>query len=218
MPLYIFGPGGPYTPMNECAHAFHETGGIEAVVTMGTPGQWIDRARESGDLIYGGAEYMMSDFIAAYPGIVDETTVTNLYTREVGIIVRKGNPAGISALTDLGRKGIRVLNVELEKMEALQNKAAGIRENISLSVLTGKEAFDAWPLETQIDAWITYRSWHVKLEDSSDFVRFPQDDKLFRATPVAITAFSKNRSRAETFIGFLKSDRARGIFQKWGWE
>lgn len=218
MPLHIFGPGGPYTPMTECAHAFRETGGTEAVVTMGTPGQWIDRARESGDLIYGGAEYMMSDFIAAYPGVVDEATVTNLYQREVGIIVRKGNPAGITALSDLGRKGLHILNVELERMETLQGRAPGIMENISLSVVTGKEGFEAWPSKTRIDAWITYRSWHVKLKDSSDFVGLGPDERIFRATPIAVASMSKHRREAGAFIGFLKSDRARGIFQKWGWE
>ena len=127
MKLHVFGPGGPYTPMAECARAFRETTGTEVAVVMGTPNQWIEEAREKGDLLYGGAEYMISDFISSYPGMVDESTVTNLYTREVGIIVRKDNPSGIATLNDLGRKGMCVLNVELEKMEALQNKAASLR-------------------------------------------------------------------------------------------
>lgn len=218
MKLHVFGPGGPYTPMAECARTFHEATGTEVAVAMGTPEQWIETAREKGDLIYGGAEYMMSDFISSYPGMVDESTVTNLYTREVGIIVRKDNPSGIATLNDLGRKGMRILNVELEKMEELQGKAPGIKENISISVLTGKEAFELWPSETGINAWITYRSWHVKLKEYADFVQLPPGDRLFRATPVAIASASKNRAGAEAFIGFLLSEKAHGIFQKWGWE
>jgi len=204
--------------MKECAHVFLETTGIKASVTMGTPDQWIDRARQAADLIYGGAEYMMTDFIAAYPGMVDEATATNLHTREVGIIVRPGNPAGIRALADLGRDNIRILNVELEKMEALQGRGPVAGDRISLSVLTGKEAFEAWPSRTEIDAWITYRSWHIKLQDSSDFVHLPTDERLLRATPIAITTISKHRREAESFIGFLKSHKGHGIFQRWGWE
>ena len=218
MTIQVFGPGGPYTPMLECAESFREVNGIEVEVAMGTPDQWMDRARENADLIYGGAEYMMSDFIAAYPGMVDETSVTNLFAREVGIIVRPGNPAGITALADLGRGNIRILNVQLEKMEALQNRANLGSDSVSLSVLTGKEAFEAWPSRTDIDAWITYRSWHVKLGESSDFVHLPPAERLLRATPIAITALSKHRREAGAFIEFLRSDRGRKIFQKWGWE
>jgi len=82
----------------------------------------------------------------------------------------------------------------------------------------GKEAHDMWPQRTDIDAWITYRSWHVKLGDSSGFVRLPPGERLLRATPIAVASLSRRRDEARAFIEFLKSDRGHQIFRKWGWE
>ncbi|MBP1749338.1 MAG: hypothetical protein H6Q52_1877 [Deltaproteobacteria bacterium] len=218
MQLHIYGPGGPYTPMMESALAYFQRTGIEVFVMMGTPDQWMALARLSADCIYGGAEYMMTDFIAEFPDMIDTESITNLHAREIGIIVRPGNPLGISSLTDLCRKNARVLDIRLEKMEQLQNRASIQGDAISLSVLTGKEGFDIWPIRTDIDAWITYRSWHVKLAGSSDFVRLPPEERVHRKTPIAIVRNSSKRPEAEKFIEFLTSESGHMIFQKWGWE
>lgn len=218
MQLKIFGPGGPYTPMTESALAFFQRTGTEVFVMMGTPDQWMALARAGADCIYGGAEYMMTDLAAEYPDMIDTASITNLHTREVGVIVRPGNPLGISTLADLGRKNAKILDIGLEKMEQLQRRASIQADSISLSVQTGKEGFDAWPVRTDIDAWITYRSWHVKLSGASDFVRLPPDETVFRKTPIAITRNSSKRAEAREFIEFLKSGPGHAIFQRWGWE
>ncbi len=69
--LNIYGPGGPYGPMSECAAQFAGMNAIRVVITKGTPEQWIEGARNDADMIYGGAEYMLDEFIVQYPGIVD---------------------------------------------------------------------------------------------------------------------------------------------------
>ncbi len=218
MQLHVYGPGGPCTPMMESALAFFQKTGIEVFVMTGTPEQWISFARASADCFYGGTENMMADLIAAYPDMIDMTSLTNLHAREVGIIVRPGNPLGIASLADLSRKNARMLDIRLEKMEQLQNRASIRTEAVSLSVLTGNEGFHAWPLRTDIDAWITYRSWHVKLADTSNFVRLPPDEIVLRATPIAIARNSSKRFEAEKFIEFLKSESGHVIFQRCGWE
>ncbi len=57
--------------MSECAAQFAGMNAIRVVITKGTPEQWIEGARNDADMIYGGAEYMLDDFIVQYPGIVD---------------------------------------------------------------------------------------------------------------------------------------------------
>lgn len=218
MPLNIFGPGGPYSPMVECAIAYMTATGIEMSVMMGTSEQWMGLAQHTADLVYGGAEYMMTDFIDAYPDMVDPDSITQLYAREIGIIVRPGNPAGVESLPDLGQKGLGVLKVEREKMEFLHNIAGITGDDNVHTVVTGNEAFDLWPVKIDIHAWVTYRSWHVKLGDSSYFIRLPEHERVYRRTPIAITNRSKNRREAIQFINFLQSQTGHGIFQKWGWE
>ncbi len=204
--------------MMESALAYFQRTGIEVFVMMGTPDQWMPFARASADCIYGGAEYMMTDLAAEYPDMIDTASITGLHSREIGIIVRPGNPLGISSLADLGRKNARILDIRLEKMEELQELASIDPDAVSLTVMTGKEGYDAWPLRPDIDAWITYRSWHVKMTDTSDFVRLPPAEIAFRKTPIAITRNSSKPSEAQKFIEFLKSKPGHAIFQKWGWE
>ncbi len=214
--LRVYGPGGPYGPMLECAREFSQSADIDVVVSKGTPEQWIDRAREDADLIYWGAEYMLSDFAAQHPGLIDMDTVSHLYPRSTGIIVRKSNPAAIRRLADLGRRGIRLLNVELENMGEFQGRMPGVMENISRSVLTGTDGLSAWKSAPELDAWITYESWYFELKSSAEFIRFERG--CSRWTPIAITTVTKNKMAASEFIRFLKSEDGHKIFTKWGWQ
>ncbi len=218
MALRIFGPGGPYLPMTECASLYSATGNIEAEVTKGTPRSWIEELRRDGDLVYGGAEYMLVDFDREYPGIIDTGSITNLYPRTVGIMVRPGNPGGISSLKDLSGPGITVLNVELEAMGEIQGRYPGVKDNVTVSVVTGEDGVREWLANRAVDAWITYESWHVKLADESGFVPLAGDDALSRQTPIAVVKAGKKRTDAEAFIAFLKSAGAHRIFREKGWQ
>ncbi len=112
--------------MKACGERFAELAGVRVVTTKGIPASWIGRAREDADLIYGGAEYMLLDYDRECPGLVDMNTVVNLYPRRVGLLVRKGNPRGLDTIEDLGREGLRVLDVQLEKTSvSLGGKADG---------------------------------------------------------------------------------------------
>lgn len=110
--LRVYGPGGPLAAMKEAAVRFGRERGVEVHVTGGPEGQWIDRAKQDADLIYGGAEYMLSQFVMKHPDLVDASTREELYVRASGILVRKGNPKKIKTLDDLARPGIRLLDVE----------------------------------------------------------------------------------------------------------
>jgi accessory colonization factor AcfC len=103
--------------MKECADIFSQKAGVEVNIAAGTPPQWVEQAKQSGGVIYEGAGYMLNDFMQAYPGIVEEASISGLYARAAAILVRKGNPKGIKALSDLARDGVKVMVVTQEKME-----------------------------------------------------------------------------------------------------
>ncbi len=215
--LSVYGPGGPYLPMRECAEGFNRAGGVRVEVTKGTPQQWFERAGSDADLIYGGAEYMLDDFMDEFPGMIDPATITCLHARIVGVIVRKGNPRRIGRLADLASQQTRVLNVELEKMAELQDRIPGIRDNIAVSVLTGEQGAQEWISNPALDAWITYQSWNVQLRDHSDFVRLPEAETLYRHTPIALTNRTLQKETALAFIRYLQSAAGREVFFRWGW-
>jgi len=101
--------------MRECAVACGRARGIRAAATKGTPQQWLAQTASDADLIYGGAEYMLDDFNAPYPGFLASATRANLNARRIGVIVGKGNPRQRCKPADLSQPQTKFLNVELGK-------------------------------------------------------------------------------------------------------
>lgn len=223
--LNVYGPGGPAGPMKECAAIFAKARGVKVEVTAGPEAKWSAKAKRDADIIYGGAEYMLSQFVQKNPGLVDVKTRTQLYARAAGILVRKGNPKRIRSLADLARPGVRLVDVtgagQLGLWEDLAGRHGlipGIQKNIIITVPSSAEAIEKWKSLPQLDAWISYESWHLRLKDTTDLVRLPLRDRLYRGTPIALTTISKNRAQAAAFVAYLKSPAGHRVFQKWGWK
>jgi accessory colonization factor AcfC len=219
MTLRVYGPGGPHLVLEECAELFQEKYGIKVAIIKAKPQELERRIRADGDLYYGGAECMLEEFVRRNPDVIDLSTVARLAPRRVGVIVRKGNPRQIQGVEDLNREGIEVLEVKLENMSRLYRSPAAPGHNIRRLVYTGRQGIDTWLAQGQVDAWITYKSWHVLLDEAAaDFIDIPCDDTGLRFTPIALTQRTPHRQQARQFIDFLQSAEARQIFQKHGWE
>lgn len=222
--LRAYGPGGPLAPMRECAEVFSRERGVKVEVTAGPEATWIERARADADLVFGGAEYMLTSFAANHPGFLDGATRDEIAPRAAAILVRKGNPKRIRSLRDLTRPGVRLVDVNgagqlglWEDLAGRQGLIPGIRRNIVLSTSTSADAIERWKADPGLDAWITFASWHHRLEDVTDLVRLPEGETLYRGTPVALAARTEDRALALEFVAFLKSPRGRAVFRKWGW-
>jgi accessory colonization factor AcfC len=223
--LHVYGPGGPLGPMQECADLFNRANQVKVVVTASPEPQWFAEAQMDADLIFGGADYMLTDFALRQPAMLDEKSRVELYVRPAGILVRKGNPKKIKSLADLAQPGIRILDVngagQLGLWEDLAGRAGlipGIQKNIVTSVRNSVQAVDQWRSDPTLDAWITYESWQYRLTEVTDLVRLPEAQRLYRGTPIAIAKTAPNRALAEKFIGFLQTAQAHAVFQKWGWK
>lgn len=102
--LRVYGPGGPGPAMREAAKVFASQKGISVVVSEGPTPTWRDQAMADADLIYSGAEHMMSDFTGKdLSGLIDKSTIRTLYLRPSAILVRPGNPKNIKGVRDLAR-------------------------------------------------------------------------------------------------------------------
>jgi accessory colonization factor AcfC len=223
--LRVYGSSGPLGPIRECGEVFSKYHGIEVRVVGGPVSDWAARAEADGDVVFGGAEYVLTQFITDHPNLIDKATRTSLYVRAVGILVREGNPKQIRSLVDLTRVDMRLLVVNGVTQQGLWEDAASTRDlvqaiqkRILISVPTSEEAIKTWKSMPGIDAWITYESWHYRLKDVTDLVQLPEQEKIYRGTPIAITKSTKNKEMAVAFIAFLKTDAGHAIFQKWGWK
>lgn len=215
--LVAYGPGGPHEALQECAELFRERHGVTVAVVKGSPRELERKIREDGDLYFGGAEYMLEDFARRNPGVLDLESAEKLYPRRIGVVVRKGNPRGIRGWECLTRSDIALLGVDLENMAEVAASHRVGAANVRRRVYTGREGVAAWRSFPDLDAWITYRSWHVELERESEFVELPGAGTL-RFTPIAVTSRTRHPDAAREFISFLKSPEAREIFVRHGWE
>ncbi|MBB5396917.1 hypothetical protein D0C36_14915 [Mucilaginibacter conchicola] len=223
--LHIYGPGGPLSAMQDCAKAFTAKTGIPVKVTGGPEPKWLSQAQADGDVIYGGAEYMLTQFMQTHPGMVDAATRVELYKRRAAILVRSGNPKQITSLKDLAKPGIKVLDVNgagqlglWEDIAGKENLIGAIQKNIGGSYANTALGIEAWKKDKSYDAWITYASWHNNLKDVTQVVELSLASRLYRGTPVALTSNTKQATQAKQFIQFLQSVDGHVIFKKWGWE
>jgi accessory colonization factor AcfC len=216
--LRVYGPGGPYGPLNECCGIYADRKAMNVLVTKGRPDLWVRDAKLMGDVVYSGAEFMLKDFDRAFPGIIDPSTIRCPFQRRVGIIVRENNPHHIASLSDLAAQHIKLLTVQIEKMDEFIDSAPGIRENIFERVITGEEGRAKWLSEPGIDAWITYRSWYVTLRNDAAFVDIRGIKDACRPTPMALTKTTRQRSQALDLLDFLAGDESHAVFTKRGWE
>lgn len=223
--LYVYGPGGPFAPINECAQLFGNKNNVVVKVTAGPEANWIAQAKQNADLVFGGAEYMLTQFKMQHPGLMDSTTRTELYKRAAGILVRPGNPKQIKTLKDLTKPGINILEITgagqlgmWEDLAGKQNLIGGIQKNIKGAFANTALAIDAWKSDTKYDAVIIFASWYLRLKDVSQLIKIPVPQTVYRGTPIAITAITNKKDKAQQFIQFLQSNEGHVIFKKWGWE
>lgn len=215
--LRAYGPGGPHHVIGECAELFKLRYGIAVGVIRASPLELAKRLKEDGDIFFTGAEYMLEEFVEEYSDIIDPATAVKLHPRQVGIVVREGNPHGIMGVECLGKDGVVLMAANLEEMGPFLSPDGTGRAKVALRAQTGFEGMKAWRANSEIDAWLTYRSWHRELKDGSVFIEIPWAEAR-RHTMAAVTEGTDKREEALKFIEFLKSSEAREIFLKHGWD
>ncbi|WP_103106956.1 extracellular solute-binding protein [Brevibacillus reuszeri] len=223
--IHVYGPGGPLGPMKELAERFTKETKLKVEVTAGPEAKWINQAKVDADVVFGGSEYMLQEMVSKYPELIDEKSRTSLYPRAAGILVRKGNPKKVEGIKDLTKPGVKIIDVNgagqlglWEDLAGRQGLIPGIQHNIAISVKSSAEAIELWKNNNQLDAWITYESWHYRLTEETDLIQLPEAEKLYRGTPIAIAKTTDNKKTAQQFVEYLKTEQAHQVFQKWGWK
>jgi len=235
--LFVYGPGGPLPAVKEAAARFQREHGVTVEVTGGPTPEWLMKARTNADVIFSGAENMMTDFVkqlgdtaggtAPQPGRIDETTINPLYLRPVAILVRPGNPRHIRRFEDLLRPGIKVMVVQGAGQTGLWEDVAGrtgdirvvraFRRNIGWVAGTSADARKRWINDTSFDAWLIWNIWQVANPTLAEAVPVAEKWRIYRDAGVALTFKGRGRAVARDFVTFLGSRDGAAIFRKWGW-
>lgn len=226
--LHVYGPGGPAPAMKQAAAAYGKAHGIDVQVTAGPTPQWAAQAKQDADLIYSGAENMMTSFASALPGVFDLAKAQPLYLRPSAILVRPGNPKKIRGLRDLLKPGVRVLTVAGAGQTGLWEDMAGrtgdigmvraLRANIAFPEADNSAtAKQRWQDDKTLDAWIIWNIWQVANPSLADVVDVEPQYRIHRDTAVVVTTKGAQTPHAAAFARFLASAEGAAIFAKAGW-
>jgi accessory colonization factor AcfC len=224
----VYGPGGPAPAMKRAAAEYGAAHDVTVEVTAGPTPQWTAQAMQDADVIYSGAENMMSSFASALPGLFELGDATPLYLRPSTILVRQGNPKRIRGLRDLLEPGMRVLTVAGAGQTGLWEDMAGrtgdirvvraLRANIAFpEAANSAVAMQRWQEDPSLDAWITWNIWQVSNPELAEVVALEPRYRIWRDTGVVLTTRGNQRPQAAGFVAFLQSPRGEAIFAEAGW-
>lgn len=224
--VFVFGPGGPYPAMNEAAATFSKNNNVEIKVIKGPVSKWENSAKQNADIIYSGSEFMMTNFSKKF-NIINKKTITPLYLRKSGLLVRLGNPKNIQSFTDILKPNIRVLVVTGAGLTGVWESMIGqtksidslkmLRKNIVFYAENSGVAKKEWINDQNIDVWITWNIWQVSNSNLADFIPVKEKFTIYRDCGISLTTNAEKNKISIDFFNFLKSKEAEPIFKKWGW-
>ena len=170
---------------------------------------------------------MMTDFVYAMNGAIDNRDVYPLYLRPLAMLVKPGNPKKIHQFSDMTKPGVKVLVVNGAGQNGVWEDAAGrlcnietvraLRNNIVFYARNSAEAKDYWINHPDTDVWLIWNIWQVSNPELADAVPIESKYVIYRDTAVALTRSGKTRQAAIDFTSFLKSADGKAIYRKWGW-
>ena len=221
----VYSAEGPAPAIHEAAAAFFTNQAVK--VSDGPPSAWLGRATADADVVCSSADFMMSAFISNEALQVDPSTVTPLYMRPSAILVRPGNPKRVEDFPDLLRPGLRVMVVsgsgqtglweDMASRKADVQTVHALRKNIVLYAANSTEAVKTWRERKDVDAWITWDTWHIPLRTEAKLIPVSKEYRVYRQCSVALTSRGRDKPEAVRFVKFLASTQGAQVFASWGW-
>ena len=210
--------------MEEAAKAFEEKTGIKVYLNFSGSGTMLSQMKlsRSGDLyIPGSPDHMV---MAEYDGVAEPESAKRIAYLMPAILVQRGNPRNIWALSDLARSGIKVgiadpesVSIGLYAYEILEYN--NLRQEVGRNIVTYGESYSkivGLVVLKAVDAIIGWRISSQWQSDAIDVVYLePEQVPRISYIPAAVSTFTEDRGSAQKFLDFLVSPHGQQIFNKW---
>jgi|LQYC01.1.fsa_nt_gi molybdate transport system substrate-binding protein len=224
--LSIFSAAGAKPAMDEVCHKFEFQYGSKVKINYAGGGEAISQMMlsKSGDLYITPEQKIMES--ATEKQVIDPQTMRILAYVIPVIAVKKGNPKNITTLAGLAKPGIRVAiawpETTLTGKYALEIfQKAGLAKEIEKNITTQTARPDqllTMLILDQVDSGIIWHSYQTQAPDKIEIIYLPPRQITgVGKMQIAISAFSKDRESAQTFIDFATSAQGKAIFQKHGY-
>jgi molybdate transport system substrate-binding protein len=138
------------------------------------------------------------------------------------ILVRKGNPKGISGLKDLLRSDVKVGVGDPKSCATGRSSKKVFEKNgiaweqVEKNLTFQSQTVNELGMQIQagsLDAVVVWDAVAKYYSEHGEMVDIPVEQNIISSVDVAVLSFSENRRLAEEFLAFLTSERGRGVFE-----
>lgn len=151
-------------------------------------------------------------------------------TNQLVVVMPADNPAGVIALVDLTRPGLKVVlaarevpvgNYALQVLDKLDvSLGTGFKEKVLANVVSYENDVKQVVAKVQLgeaDAGIVFSSDAVAAPQLQK-INIPEENNVAAQYPLAALTNSQNPELAQAFIGFVLSAEGQAVLQKWGFQ
>ena len=207
-------------PMSEIARQYEEEFGVKVNLQFGGSGALASQLELAGGDLYLPADQGYIDS-AREKGLMKEAIPVALLT--AGLVVPKGNPRGLTTLSDLGKEGLKISLAERSASvgrftwKVLEEE--GLLARVNPNVVVTKPTVNAIVEDVATGAVDVSLAWDAVAKNFSEveWLAVPEFLKRAKRASIGVLTSSKDAKRALHFARYVTArDRGRKVFQEMG--
>ena len=207
-------------PMSEIARQYQEEFGVKVNLQFGGSGALASQLELAGGDLYLPADQSYIDS-AREKGLMKEAIPVALLT--AGLVVPKGNPRGLTTLSDLGKEGLKISLAERSASvgrftwKVLEEE--GLLARVNPNVVVTKPTVNAIVEDVATGAVDVSLAWDAVAKNFSEveWLAIPEFLKRAKRASIGVLTSSKDAKRALHFARYVTArDRGRKVFQEMG--
>jgi len=221
--LTVHSGAGLSKAMDEMGTAFTEKYGAEIRFNYAGCAQLLSQMElsQEGDVFVGGSLNDMD--IAKEKGFTD--SFIEIAYHIPAIAVPKGNPAGITALEDLAKPGVKLILGD-EESNAIGKKGAKIFEKNKMKDAVAANVVARDATVNEIVTHIAMKEGDAGLiwEDNGygseeiEVISIPEEQNAIDRVPVCVLSFTEKTELAQIFVDFVASEEGKTILKNHGFK
>jgi molybdenum ABC transporter, periplasmic molybdate-binding protein len=170
------------------------------------------------DVFASAAPANMKTVIDAENG---DGTPTTFVKNQLVIAVPKGNPKGITGLTDLTKPGVKVALCAAQVPCGAAAKKALDAAKVAVTPVTLEQDVKAALAKVklgEVDAALVYRTDTRAASSNVDSVEFPESSGAVTEYPIVVLKNAANKAGAQAFVAYVLSDKGRTVLTGAGFQ
>ncbi|MBX6357595.1 MAG: molybdate ABC transporter substrate-binding protein [Micromonosporaceae bacterium] len=150
-----------------------------------------------------------------------EGTPATFVRNQLVIAVPKGNPKGITGLTDLTKPDVKVALCAEQVPCGAAAKRALAAANVTVTPVTLEQDVKAALSKVtlgEVDAALVYRTDVRAAASDVDGVEFPESSSAVNDYPIIVLKNAPNKAGAQAFLNWVLSDKGRNVLTQAGFQ